>query len=192
MANIQDLLGEKYHEGMTVEEINEALKDVSLPQDRTAEYESLKKAYDKAASDTAEYKRQLKARMSEEEKAKTEMDEKIQKMEKENADMKKRIAVSELTAKFISSGLDADEAVKVAEQAYGGNIDFVIEAYNKKIATVKETVKADLMAETPSITGGASGQVKDISPDIDSTIAVGDYANAAALMRQAQTQNTNI
>ena len=57
MANIQDLLGEKYHEGMTLEEINEALKDVSLQQDRTAEYESLKKAYDKAASDTAEYKR---------------------------------------------------------------------------------------------------------------------------------------
>lgn len=192
MANIQDLLGEKYHEGMTVEEINEALKDVSLPQDRTAEFESLKKAYDKAASDTAEYKRQLKARMSEEEKAKTEMDEKFQKMEKENAEMKKRIRVSELKAKFISSGLDAEEAAKVAEEAYGGNIDFVIETYNKKIATVKETVKADLMAETPSIQGGASGQVKDISPDIDSNIAIGDYANAAALMRVSQTQNTNI
>lgn len=191
MANIQDLLGEKYHEGMTLEEINEALKDVSLPQDRTAEYESLKKAYDKAASDTAEYKRQLKARMSEEEKAKTEMDEKIQKMEKENADMKKRIRVSELKAKFISSGLDAEEAGKVAEEAYGGNIDFVIETYNKKIASVKETVKADLMAETPSITGGASGQVKDYQADIDSAIANGDYANAAALMRQQETQITN-
>lgn len=191
MANIQDLLGEKYHEGMTLEEINEALKDVSLPQDRTAEYESLKKAYDKAASDTAEYKRQLKARMSEEEKAKTEMDEKIQKMEKENADMKKRIRVSELKAKFISSGLDAEEAGKVAEEAYGGNIDFVIETYNKKIASVKETVKADLMAETPSITGGASGQVKDYQADIDSAIANGDYANAAALMRQQETQNIN-
>lgn len=191
MANIQDLLGEKYHEGMTLEEINEALKDVSLPQDRTAEYESLKKAYDKAASDIAEYKRQLKARMSEEEKAKTEMDEKIQKMEKENADMKKRIRVSELKAKFISSGLDAEEAGKVAEEAYGGNIDFVIETYNKKIASVKETVKADLMAETPSITGGASGQVKDYQADIDSAIANGDYANAAALMRQQETQITN-
>ena len=48
------------------------------------------------------------------------------------------------------------------------------------------------MADTPSITGGSSTQVKDISPDIDSNIAIGDYANAAALMRVSQTQNTNI
>lgn len=192
MANIKDLIGEAYRDDMTVEEINEALKDVTLPQDRSDEIDRLKKAFDKTASEAAEFKRQLKARMSEEEKSKAEMDEKYQQMEKENADMKKKIAVSELTAKFISSGLDADTAVKSAEAAFKGDYDTVIANYTSKIASVKDTVKAELMADTPSLVGGTSNQVKDVTPDIDSTIAVGDYANAAALMRQAQTQNTNI
>lgn len=192
MANIPDVLGEAYHEGMTNDEIVEALKNVTLPQDRSDEVERLKKAFDKSASETAEYKRQLRARQTEEEKRQAEMDEKYQKMEKENADMKKRIAVSELTTKFITSGLDAETALKSAQAAYEGNIDVVIEAYNTKISSVKESVKAELMAETPSITGGSSTQVKDISPDIDSNIAIGDYANAAALMRVSQVQNTNI
>lgn len=192
MANIPDLLGEAYHEGMTNDEIVEALQGVTLPQDRSDEVERLKKAFDKSASETAEYKRQLRARQTEEEKRQAEMDEKYQKMEKENADMKKRIAVSELTTKFITSGLDAETALKSAQAAYEGNIDVVIEAYNTKISSVKESVKAELMAETPSITGGSSTQVKDISPDIDSNIAIGDYANAAALMRVSQVQNTNI
>ena len=190
MANIPDLLGEKYHEGMTNDEIVEALQDVTLPQDRSDEVERLKKAFDKSASETAEYKRQLRARQTEEEKRQAEMDEKYQKMEKENADMKKRIAVSELTTKFITSGLDAETALKSAQAAYEGNIDVVIEAYNTKISSVKESVKAELMAETPSITGGSSTQVKDYSKDIESALAVGDFANAAALMRAQETQNT--
>lgn len=190
MANIPDLLGEAYHEGMTNDEIVEALQNVTLPQDRSDEVERLKKAFDKSASETAEYKRQLRARQTEEEKRQAEMDEKYQKMEKENADMKKRIAVSELTTKFITSGLDAETALKSAQAAYEGNIDVVIEAYNTKISSVKESVKAELMAETPSITGGSSTQVKDYSKDIESALAVGDFANAAALMRAQETQNT--
>lgn len=192
MANIPDLLGEAYHEGMTNDEIVEALQNVTLPQDRSDEVERLKKAFDKSASETAEYKRQLRARQTEEEKRQAEMDEKYQLMEKENAEMKKQIAVSDLTTKFIASGLDAETAKKTAQAAYDGKIDSVIQAYSDKIATVKDTVKAELMADTPSITGGSSTQVKDISPDIDSNIAIGDYANAAALMRVSQTQNTNI
>ena len=117
MANIPDLLGEAYHEGMTNDEIVEALQGVTLPQDRSDEVERLKKAFDKSASETAEYKRQLRARQTEEEKRQAEMDEKYQKMEKENADMKKRIAVSELTTKFITSGLDAETALKSAQAA---------------------------------------------------------------------------
>lgn len=191
MANIPDLLGEAYHEGMTNDEIVEALQNVTLPQDRSDEVERLKKAFDKSASETAEYKRQLRARQTEEEKRQAEMDEKYQKMEKENADMKKRIAVSELTTKFITSGLDAETALKSAQAAYEGNIDVVIEAYNTKISSVKESVKAELMAETPSITGGSSTQVKDYSKDIDSSLANGDIASAAALMRMQQEQNIN-
>lgn len=192
MANIQDLLGEAYHEGMTNDEIVEALQGVSLPQDRSDEVERLKKAFDKSASETAEYKRQLRAKQTEEEKKQAELNEKFSLMEKENAEMKKQIAVADLTNKFLASGLDNETARKTALAAYDGKIDTIIDAYNAKIASVKDTVKAELMADTPSITGGNATQVKDFSTDINGAINVGDYANAAALVRSSQTQNTNI
>lgn len=192
MANIQDLLGEAYHEGMTNDEIVEALQGVSLPQDRSDEVERLKKAFDKSASETAEYKRQLRAKQTEEEKKQAELNEKFSLMEKENAEMKKQIAVADLTNKFLASGLDNETARKTALAAYDGKIDTIIDAYNAKIASVKDTVKAELMADTPSITGGNATQVKDFSTDINGAITVGDYANAAALVRTSQTQNTNI
>ena len=43
--------------------------------------ERIKKAYDKAASEIADYKKQLKAKMSEDEKRATEEAERIQKIE---------------------------------------------------------------------------------------------------------------
>lgn len=192
MANIQDLLGESYVEGMSAEDIVKALEGVSLPKDNSDEVARIKKAYDKAASEAADYKKQLKAKMSEEEKKSADEAERIQKIEQENADLKKQVALSSLTSKFVASGLDKETAVKCAEASYTGNIDVVIESFNAKIASVKEAAKAELISETPVMQGGdAVQQVKDFTSDIESSIALGDYANAAALMRQQLTQNTN-
>lgn len=193
MANIQSLLGEKYREGMTNDEIVEALQDVDLPQDKTDEVARLKKAFDKTASEAAEYKRQLKAHMSEEEKKSAEEAEKYAKMEEENAALRKQVALSDLTAKFISSGLDKETAVKSAEAAYGGDFDTVIANFSAQIKTASETAaenaKAELLAQNPVMKGGRTApQVKDYSKDIDSALANGDYANAAALMRLQQEQ----
>jgi hypothetical protein len=191
MPNIKDLLGEAYVEGMSAEDQIKALESISLPQDRTDEIDRLIKAKDKANSEAAEYKRKLKDHMSEEEKRNTEEAERIQKIEQENADLKKRIAIADYTSKFLASGLDAETAAKSAEAAYTGDIDTVIANYNSRIASVKESVKAELIASTPSMQGGKTGKVKDYTQDINDSIVGGDMAKAAALMRVAQEQTMN-
>lgn len=191
MANIKDLLGEAYVEGMSAEDIVKALEGVSLPQDRTDEIDRLVKAKDKANSEAAEYKRKLKDHMSEEEKRVAEEADRIKTIEQENADLKKRIAIADYTSKFIASGLDAEVAAKSAEAAYTGDIDTVIANYNSKIASVKESVKAELISATPVMTGGSSVKVKDYTKDINDSIVGGDMAKAAALMRVAQEQTMN-
>lgn len=191
MPNIKDLLGEAYVEGMSAEDQIKALESISLPQDRTDEIDRLIKAKDKANSEAAEYKRKLKDHMSEEEKRNAEEAERIQKIEQENADLKKRIAIADYTSKFLASGLDAETAAQSAEAAYTGDIDTVIANYNSRIASVKETVKAELIASTPSIQGGKTGKVKDYTQDINDSIVGGDMAKAAALMRVAQEQTMN-
>ena len=196
MANIPSLLGEQYREGMTNDEIVAALENVELPQDKSDEVARLKKAFDKTASEAAEYKRQLKAHMSEEEKKSAEEAEKYVKMQEVTENLKKRIALSDLTAKFISSGLEAETAVKTAEAAYSGDFDTVIANFSAQVETAKKTAaenaKAELLAQNPVMKGGrTTPQVKDYSTDIDSALANGDIANAAALMRMQQEQNTN-
>lgn len=191
MPNIKDLLGEAYVEGMSAEDQIKALESISLPQDRTDEIDRLIKAKDKANSEAAEYKRKLKDHMSEEEKRSAEEAERIQKIEQENADLKKRIAIADYTSKFLASGLDADTAARSAEAAYTGDIDTVIANYNSRIASVKESVKAELIASTPSMQGGKTGKVKDYTQDINDSIVGGDMAKAAALMRVAQQQTMN-
>lgn len=191
MANIKDLLGEAYKEGMTSEEIVEALGDIELPQDKTDELERMKNAVSKANSEAADYKRKLKEKMSEEEKRSAEEAERISKIEAENLELRKSIKISEYTAKFLASGMDQDMACKSAEAAFNGDFDTVISNFNSRIASVKESVKAELLSSTPSLKGGKTDKVKDFTQDINGAIAVGDFANAAALMRQQQENISN-
>ena len=194
-TNIKALLGDAYREGMTNDEIVEALNGVTLPLNNSDELDRMRKAKDKANSEAAEYKRQLKAKMTEDEQRAAEEAEKYQKMQEENETLKKQIALSDLTTKFIASGLDAESAAKSAEAAYSGDFDTVINNFTSFVAnsvkTAKETAKAELLDANPIMQGGRTGGVKDNTEAIQSSIAMGDYANAAALMRQQETQNNN-
>ena len=71
--NIKDLLKDAYKEGMTLEDVENALKDIDLPTDNSAEIDRLKNALSKSNSEAADYKKQLREKMTAEEaKAKEE------------------------------------------------------------------------------------------------------------------------
>lgn len=191
MANIKDMLGDKYTEGMTAEEMISELEKIDLPKDNTDEITRLRNALTKSNAEAAENKRKLKDHMSEEEKRVAEEAERLQAIENENKELKKKITVSEFTSKFLASGLDQKSASECAIAATEGNIDTIIAHFNTRIASAKEDAKAELIGSTPKLEGGSNGAVKDYTVDIDSSIAIGDYANAAALMRVAQENNKN-
>ena len=137
------------------------------------------------------YKRKLKDHMSEEEKRATEEAERIKAIETENEALRKQIALADLTKQFMSSGLDAEISATCAEAAYTGDMTTVIGAYTTKLASTKDEVRAQLISETPAMKGGKSTKVKDFSGDINSSLATGDFATAAALTRMAQNNNNN-
>ena len=58
--DLKELLGEAYKEGMTFEEVEAALKDITPPDTSTAEVTRLKAALSKANSEAAGYKKQLR------------------------------------------------------------------------------------------------------------------------------------
>lgn len=73
MSYLSELLGDKYKEGMSEAEISKALQDVNGARDK--DYNALKgdlaklnAAKDKANSEAADYKRQLREKQSQAEK----------------------------------------------------------------------------------------------------------------------------
>ena len=66
MADLKSLLGDKYKDGMTIEDI--LALDVDEPKADTSAYDNLKKRFDEVASEAAGYKKQLRANMSDAEK----------------------------------------------------------------------------------------------------------------------------
>ena len=62
MADLKSLLGDKYKEGMSIEELMSL--DVDMPKPDMTGFIS-KDHFDKVASEAADYKKQLRAKMSE-------------------------------------------------------------------------------------------------------------------------------
>ena len=87
--NIKDLLKDAYKEGMTIDEINAALEGIELPTDNSAEVERLKNALSKSNSEAADYKKQLREKMSADEiKAKEDSDKMVELQSKYDALLK--------------------------------------------------------------------------------------------------------
>ncbi len=83
------LLGDAYKEGMTADEIISALEKVADP---SAEVEKLRNAVTKANGEAAEYKKQLKAKRTDDENAAQEQADKFAELQKQNEEYAKTVA----------------------------------------------------------------------------------------------------
>ena len=101
---LKDLLKDAYSDGMSIEDIELALENIELPADLSAEVDKLKNALSKSNSEAADYKRQLKEKMSAEElKVKEDADKWAEMEEKYNALLKKD-AISTNKARLLALG----------------------------------------------------------------------------------------
>ena len=156
--NNKDLLGNKYKEGMTVEEIETALADVEMPVDNTAEVERLKTALSKSNSEAAESKRQLREKMSADEiKAKEDVEE-MERLRAENAALVREKTISTYKASYLGLGYDEKLAEETAKAITDGKFDKVFENQKKHLDAVEKKVRQDVLKDTPRPEGGSSSE----------------------------------
>ena len=152
--NIKDLLKDAYKEGMSVEDINKALESIELPNDGSAEIDRLKAALSKSNSEAADYKKQLREKMSAEEaKAKEEADKWDELQSKYNA-LLKESNITKNKARLLSLGYEDALATEVAEAMVNGDADKVFAGQRKHLDTVEKKIREDVMKGTPKPTGG--------------------------------------
>ena len=157
--DIKDLLKDAYKEGMTIDEINTALEGIELPADNSAELERLKNALSKSNSEAADYKKQLREKMSAEEAKAKEDSEKMEELQSKYEVLLKESEVSKNKARLLALGYDDKLASETAEAIVNGETDKVFANQKKHLDSVEKKIREEVLTSTPRPTGGNGADV---------------------------------
>ena len=163
MANIDTSTIEGYAE-MSAEDKVKALESLSLPDPDYSGYVK-KETFDKTASELAQTKKNLQARMTEEEKAKAENEALLQQYKEEAETLKREKTISENKAKLIAIGYDDSLATETATAMADGDLATVLKNQQTVIENVKKIAKGEAMASTPSPAGKANQGEKTVTKE---------------------------
>ena len=155
MADLKSLLGDKYKEGMTIEEI--MALEVEEPKADTTAYDNLKKRLDEVMSEAAGYKKQLRSNMSEAEQKAAADAEKYAEIVAERDQLKAEKAMAEYAKGLVAIGYDEALATEVATALHNGDAETVIKAQAKFVDAQKKAVLAEAVKETPVPPAGNEG-----------------------------------
>lgn len=161
MSYLQDLLGDAYKDGMTTEEIETALQTANIGKPVEPDTSALKKlqeAYNKASSEAANYKKQLREHQSTEEATAAEQKSLMEKLTQENEEYKKAISVSTNKASLLALGYDDKLASETAEAMFNGDMASVIKNQQAYLVAHDKAIKAEQLkaTPTPAVGGNAS------------------------------------
>lgn len=188
MADIQSLLGDAYKEGMTLEEINEALSDRELVDKSQFDGFVPKSLLDKASSEAADYKKKWKAASSEQERKAIEDAEQQAQIQEELKTLRRASKVSEYEKQHLALKYEEKEAREIAEALYDGDMDTVFRLQKKHEEALQKSIKADLMKQMPTPPSGNQTTV-DFGKQIAEAQASGNMALMASLIRQQAEAN---
>lgn len=161
MANIDTSKIEGYAD-MTAEEKVEALEKFVIADPDYSGYVK-KDTFDKTASELAQAKKDLKARMSDEEKAKAEAEAELLKYKTEAETLRREKNIASNKAQFISIGYDEALATETAEALEKGDFATVFKNQQTVIENVKKIAKGEAMASTPAPVGKANEGSKTVT-----------------------------
>jgi len=167
--NLKKLLGDKYKEDMTLDEINEALKDLDMVSREEVpnldDYVS-KSQYDKASSDAASWKKKYRSTLDEAEQAKIKAEEDAQADKLELETLRKQVKVGEFTNEFLKRGYDEKLAQASATALYEGDHATVFKNLDMVLESTKKAAEKSLLESTPTPPTGAKGSVEKKPEDM--------------------------
>lgn len=179
------------NENNDVATIAEMMKQIA---DLKVDLKRYKKANDSLSSENAGLKKQVNAKMTEEElRAQAKQDENDE-IKKELSELRREVALNKATKRYMSMQMPEELAAKVAQAELDGDMDTVTTTINSFVQAqkkeVEEKVTADLYAKMPiPKSGNGDGQI-DYERQYQEKLASGDISGAIAaqLMANAKQQ----
>ena len=146
MADLKTLLGDKYTEGMSIEDLMAI--EIEEPKVDMSKYVS-KEIFDKTASEAANYKKQARATMSEAEQKALADAEKYAEIVAERDKLLAEKTIAENSSGLVAIGYDEKTAKEVATAFMNGDFAAVVQAQAKFVDAQKKSVIADAVKNTP-------------------------------------------
>lgn len=144
-------------DSMTPEQKVEALLKVEVP-DSSAEIARMKAALDKATSEAADYKKQLKGKMSEDEAAAAEREAKWAEMEAKLKELETEKTISTYKASYLAMpGFDEKLAEDTAKALAEGDMKTVFANQQKASAAHEKKLRAEMVKSDPKPEGAGGG-----------------------------------
>lgn len=141
------------YENLTPEEKLAAIEALELEESND---NKLKDALNKASSQVAEYKRQLKEKMTEAERLEAERKEEVEKKDAMLAELIKEKTVAEHKASFLKEGYSDELADKSAVALAEGDFNTVFASLNTFITERDKKMKEELLNQVKPPAGGMS------------------------------------
>lgn len=158
MAKINTSAIEGY-EAMSAEEKLAALEAMDLPEPDYTGFVK-KDLLDKATSEAASYKKQLRDRMTEEENKAAKDAEEREAIMTELEQLRAEKVIDQHTTKFLSLGYDETLARETAKAMAEGNTELVFKNHAKFIVDREKALKAEILKSTPTPPAGDGTVVK--------------------------------
>lgn len=154
---------------MSAEDKIKALEGLELPDPDYTGYVK-KDLFDKTAHDLSETKKELKAKLSEDEQKKLEAETATKELnEKYNALLREN-TISKNKAKYLALGYDEKLAEDTATAVADGDTEKVLANEKKHLEAFEKKIRADALKETPKPEGGTGSdtmtldKLKGLSP----------------------------
>lgn len=163
MAQIDTSKIEGY-ENMTAEEKVKAFESFNIPDPDYSGYVK-KDIFDKTASELAQTKKDLKARMSEEEIRQKEAEAELNKYKEQALTLQKEKNIAANKAQFIAAGYDEALATESAEALEKGDFATVFKNQTTVIENVKKIAKGEAAANMPTPAGKADEGAKTVTKE---------------------------
>ena len=162
-------------DAMTPEQKVEALSNFEFEVDDAVK---LKNALNKASSETAEYKRQLKAlqeqKLTDEEKAKLEREEAEKTLKAELETLKREKTIATYKASYLANGYDDALAASTAEALVNGDMTTVFANQKTYNDSVMAKAKESLLNNQPGLSKGNPPKADPDGAEVDAfTRAIG-------------------
>ncbi len=138
----------KVDEKPTTQTIEEQLQALMV------ENAKMKRAFDKASSEAADYKKKYNATLSEQEKASMEKAEEQARRDERLAELERENSIHRFTESFLDLGYDKASAVEAATAQVDGDVDALFKLQKKIIDEKVLAKEQELIKDMPRATTG--------------------------------------